>query len=116
MKKKNVLLNYVLLLAVLFSILFQSAHSYEHLAKQLSEKKCVHKYISSHEITHQHHNFDRCFICNFVFSNCVPSVVLSFEFIDTIFPFDASFYKAKEITILFKGSLFALRAPPVFSA
>ena len=114
MKKKFVIINSFLVFAVLFAMLFQSVHSYEHLAKQFSKKKCSHKYISSHEITHQHHSFDNCFVCNFTLSSFISSDVTHFEFKKITFPSEYSFFKSREITQFFKGSLFALRAPPSF--
>jgi hypothetical protein len=93
-------------------MLFQSIHSFEHLSQQISEKKCHHKYTSSKEITHQHHNFDDCFVCHFSVSNFVSSGTFNFECQKTTFPSGYSFFKSKEITQFFKGSLFALRAPP----
>jgi len=100
--------------AVLFAMLFQNVHSYEHLAKQLSEKKCYHKYNSSKEITHQHHNFDHCFVCDFTLSTFISAQIHHFKFKKTNLPSGYSFFKSKEITQFFKGSLFALRAPPSF--
>ena len=41
MKKKFVIINAFMSVVILFAIFFQSLHSYEHLAKELSEKKCV---------------------------------------------------------------------------
>lgn len=114
MKKKFVIVNTFLAATVLFSMLFQFVHSYEHRAKQLSEKECYHKYTSSQEITHQHHNFDHCFICDFSISSFVASDIHNFEFQKITFPSEYSFFKSKEITQFFKGSLFALRAPPIF--
>ncbi|MBF2707461.1 hypothetical protein [Flavobacterium soyangense] len=114
MKKKVAILNSLLMFAVLFAILLQNVHSYEHLSKQFSEKKCYHKYNSSREITHQHHNFDSCFVCNFTLSSFVSADVSHFE-IKKINCFSGySFFKSRPITQFFKGSLFALRAPPSF--
>jgi len=113
MKKKFVIVNAFLAVAVLFSMLFQFVHSYEHLAKLFSEKECHHKYTSSHEITHQHHDFEHCFVCHFSISNFVASDIHHFEFQKTIFSSEYSFFKSSEITQFFKGSLFALRAPPI---
>ena len=113
MKKKFVIINAFLVVAVLFSMLLQIAHSYEHLAKQLAEKECTHKYTSSHEITHQHHDFDHCLVCHFSTSSFVASDIDYFEFQKTTFSTEYSFFKSKDITQFFKGSLFALRAPPM---
>lgn len=113
MKKKFVIVNSFLAVAVLFSMLFQFVHSYEHLAKQFSEKECHHKYASSHEITHQHHDAEHCFVCHFSVGSFVASEITSFEFQKITIPSGYSFFKSKEITQFFKGSLFALRAPPM---
>jgi hypothetical protein len=114
MKKRFVILNSFLALAVLFAMLFQSVHSFEHLAQQLSEKECHHKYSSREEITHQHHNFDYCFVCDLKMSNFISSDFSCFEFQNTIIPSGYTFFESREITQFFKGSLFALRAPPNF--
>lgn len=99
--------------AVLFSMLFQNVHNYEHLAKQFSEDKCSHKYKSSQEITHQHLSFEHCFVCDFTVSNFMASDISQFDFKKMNFPSGYSFFKSREITQFFKGSLFALRAPPL---
>lgn len=95
-------------------MLFQFVHSYEHLAKQLSEKECTHKYNSKQEITHQHHNFDNCFVCDFTISNFISTDVAHFELRKINVPTENYFFKFNEIPQFFKGSLFALRAPPIF--
>jgi hypothetical protein len=114
MKKKFVIVNYFLTVAVLFSILFQFVHGYEHLSKQFSKKKCHHRYISSEEITHQHQDLDHCFFCDFAVSNFISSNITHFVLKKTTNHTRNSFFKSKEITQFFKGSLFALRAPPSF--
>ncbi len=114
MKKMAKIISFFFMIAVLFSMLLQSVHSYEHLAKQLSEKKCYHKYNSSKEITHQHHNFDHCFVCNFTLSTFISSDISNFEFQKIIIPSGYSLLNSRKITQFFKGSLFALRAPPIF--
>ncbi|MES2573995.1 MAG: hypothetical protein V4572_03555 [Bacteroidota bacterium] len=116
MKKRFHILNSFLVLAVLFAMLFQSVHSYEHFEAELSQKKCHHKSTSKQQITHQHHNFDHCFVCDFKMSSFVSSDILYFEFQNTIIPSGYTFFESREITQFFKGSLFALRAPPVFIA
>jgi hypothetical protein len=112
MKKKFVIVNSFLALAVLLAMLLQSVHSYEHLVQQLSEKECHHKYTSSQEITHQHHNFENCFACNFTISSFISSDKHHFNFEKISIPSGFFFFNSKDITQFFKGSLFALRAPP----
>jgi hypothetical protein len=53
--------------AVLFTMLGQSIHSFSHLHQLFSEKECHHKYTGQTEISHQHHPFDHCFVCEFTF-------------------------------------------------
>ena len=113
MKKKFVIVNSLLSVAILFSILLQFAHTYEHISKQLYEKNCQHKYTSSQEITHQHDNLDHCYVCHFSISSFVASDIHYFDLQNTNFFVGSSFLKSNEITQFFKGSLFALRAPPL---
>lgn len=113
MKKRFVIINALMSVVILFAILFQSVHSYDHLVKELTEKKCLHKHFSSTEITHSH-KFEKCFICDFGFSNFINIDVLSFKHYIINGLFGYSFNYSKQITNYFKGSLFALRAPPYF--
>ena len=117
MKKKFVLINFSLMIAVLFSMLFQSLHSYEHLLEKNSQEKCHQKHIGSgKQLTHQHYNLEHCFACEFTFSNFIPSELFTFEFKNVTLLSYYSFFNSKEIVNFFKGSLFALRAPPIFIA
>jgi PP-loop superfamily ATP-utilizing enzyme len=113
MKKKFSILNLVLTIAVLFSILIQSIHSYEHVVKQFSEKKCHHKITSSTEITHQHNKFHSCYLCSLTVSSFLSTDANSSELNNLVLNSGNSLAISKEITQFFKGSLFALRAPPL---
>jgi PP-loop superfamily ATP-utilizing enzyme len=113
MKKKFSLLNLVLTIALLFSILIQSIHSYEHVLKQFSEKKCHHKLTSGTEITHQHNKVHTCYLCSFTVSSFLATDSNSSELDSLVVNSGNSLSVSKEITQFFKGSLFALRAPPV---
>ena len=69
-----------ILVAVLSSILFQSVHTFEHILAEFSEQKCEHLYDTGQEqITHEHHDFDHCFSCDFHFSNYVVTDILSIQ-------------------------------------
>lgn len=113
MKKKFSICSLVLTLTVLFSMLFQSVHKYEHIAQQLSEVQCVHKKNSSTEITHQHHGYDFCGVCAFKVSSFTFLFLPTFESNTLELPLKNSAFASTEITQFFKGSLFALRAPPL---
>lgn len=108
-------MNLVFAIAVLFSILFQSLHSFEHLEKEFSEKQCHHQYHSPSEITHQHHNFDHCFVCEFTFASFIAPETYSYpshSVLRTI-PY---FFTATETPESFSGCSYSLRGPPTFIA
>ena len=102
-------------LFVLLAILFQSFDAMSHLKKQFSEKHCHHKYaLNNTEVGHAHEGFDHCFVCEFALSSFISPSKIRYtsqkvEIVTQYFP-----YSSKEITQFFRGSLFALRAPPNF--
>ncbi|MCC9018058.1 hypothetical protein [Flavobacterium lipolyticum] len=113
MKRKQLILSVSLVLMILFSIFFQSIHSYEHIVKQLSEKQCHHDYNDpSGEITHQHHNYDLCYVCHFAFgSYIVPEeIALQFHDFDNEIPY---FFTLSERLFSFSESAYLLRGPPL---
>ena len=102
------------MMAVLFSILFQSFHSYEHLAKQFAEKQCHHHYNAGKtEFTHHHTEFDHCFVCEFTLSSFVSPERFTFKF-QTIQREIPYFFNTTEAAETFSGSSCALRGPPHF--
>lgn len=114
MKRKQLILPFTLALTVLFSILLQSLHSYEHLGKQLSYKICVHDHSKNKaEITHQHQVFEHCAVCQFAFGSFLHAKVTAYHFFSGFqsIPF---FDLKKEEIISFSGSLYAHRGPPSF--
>ena len=100
-------------LMVLSAILFQTLHSYEHVFKQLSEKPCEH-HTSANEkqITHCHDVDTKCHICHFAFSTYLPNSFEAVIFQKTQIETKPIFIYTKSVSTFFKGSLFALRAPP----
>lgn len=113
MKNRNKIYHILLSGIVLFSILFQSIHSYHHNTEKISEKICIHEHNEDKaSLTHAHSHFENCFVCQFSFSpfNTTESQLLQSTIIELSSVF--SVFSTKEITILFKGSLFALRGPP----
>ena len=115
MKKKNLIVSLFFGLAVLFAIILQSVHTFDHLEKELTTKECHHKYAKNKtEFTHAHHNLDHCFVCEFTFSTSIKSDFFTFTFKKVQIPIFYSYFYSKEIAQSFRGSLFALRAPPSF--
>ncbi len=115
MKRKYSFVSLLFGLAILFAITLQSVHSYHHIAKALSEKQCHHKYTENKtEISHSHHDSDHCFVCEFTFNTSIKSDFYTFNFKKVEISVSYSYFYSKEITQSFRGSLFALRAPPSF--
>jgi len=113
MKRKQLILSFSFAVTILFSILFQSIHSYEHIVKQLSEKQCHHAYNDPNgEITHQHHNYDLCFVCNFAFEGFIVPDSFSFQFhsFDSETPY---FFPLSEKVYSISTTSYLLRGPPV---
>lgn len=113
MKKRILLINLLMSFTVLFAMLFQTVDSYAHIYKQITEKQCDHKY-SAHQkqITHSHSVENNCHVCHFSFSTFIPHNFQAI-FFHKISPETAFvFFYTKTNSAFFKGSLFALRAPP----
>ncbi|NRT13469.1 hypothetical protein [Flavobacterium sp. 14A] len=112
MIKKQLFLPTFLAMTVLFAMLFQSLHTYEHLIKQLAQTECHHKYNPSHtEITHQHHNYDSCKVCHFSFGNYIAPVSFTYkvtrDYAVILYP------GLKRLALIsFTGCLYSHRGPP----
>lgn len=116
MKKKIILINFSISLIVLFAMLFQTVHSYEHIYRQLTEKHCDHSNSGlKNQITHSHSVDTDCSICHFAFSTFTPTGFYSYSFTKVIDVTPCVFFYSKVNAAFFKGSLFALRAPPALA-
>ena len=112
MKNRISITSIFLMMTVLFAILFQSFDSYKHLEEQFSEIQCHHKYEGSNsEITHQHHNFVHCAVCDFTFSSYFTPGTFFFcsQFAQIEIPY---FSTSSETPLSFSGSAYSLRGPP----
>jgi hypothetical protein len=98
---------------VLFSILFQSVHTFEHLIEQLSEKKCLHKNRFVSDITHEHDNFDDCFVCEFSFSAYIAFDLNQISFNKSIDFIKKDSHFFKESNHFYSGISYSLRGPPI---
>lgn len=114
MKNKINFINYSLLVAILFSILFPAVHSFEHLSESFYEKKCIHKSYSKTDITHKHKIIDHCFACNFSLNPFTSPEILKVNFIQlTPYLVLIPSYKYKFVTN-HKGFIHPDRGPPYF--
>lgn len=95
--------------SVLFAILFQSLHSYEHFLGD--EITIVQQDSRQHDLHHNDHNHEKCFVCEFTFSSFLngenSTFTLFFEFVKVPYQFPTP-----EIAAFFSGSSFSLRGPP----
>ena len=115
MKNKFVFVNFSLMVAVLFAMLYQSVHSYEHLLVQLSQQKCNQKHITKGiQVTHEHNDFEHCFSCEFLFSNFISSNLSVIKFSTNIVFFEDIFFYVKQINQFYNGISYSLRGPPFF--
>ena len=99
---------------VLFAILFPTIHSYEHFSEQnfVKEKKEAHDF-NKNKFKSDNHKAEKCSICDFKFSTFASTPFTVFEFQESISVIYYNFFYFKTASFYFKGSLFALRAPPV---
>ena len=109
MKKKFAILNLSLMFSVLFAILFQSLHSYEHFS---DDTLAIKQLDSHHQDLHQNdHNHQKCFVCEFTFSSFLASENTSFQFKQTFEAITYSFFY-NETPSFFLGNHPPLRGPP----
>lgn len=111
MKKKFAIINLSLMIAVLFSILFQSIHSYEHFLSG-NATAISHSDDDGHAKIHTlDHDHEKCFVCEFTLSSFIATEIFTF---DLRIPFKAVAYNypATETAEFFAGSLFSHRGPP----
>ena len=112
MKKQFKFISLFMPLLVVFAILFPAIHSYEH----------IQNHNAAHKISIQHHtgktefklhkHSDECAICHFKFSPVSTFSFVHFDFYKSFsITTNVGFY-FKAYSSFFKGSLFALRAPP----
>lgn len=115
MKKKQRFINFLMPLIVLFAILFPVVHSYEHISNHDSRQKTEHHESGNKaDFKVENHCSDQCHICHFKFSSVSTFTFESFQFYQNRTLTQQVRFYTKSYLSFFKGSLFALRAPPLF--
>ena len=114
MKKKHIIINVLLSMAVLFSILFQAIHAYGHHSEAIAEKISHHHSDNKAEINKNHSVFEKCSICDFSFSSFTTTDFKVFNFYKNTYVKAYTSFFSQKYLFFFTGSLFALRAPPLF--
>jgi len=113
MKQKFAIINFVLSIAVLFSVLFQSIHSYVHQSEINTEKlNTLENSKNKQELSHKHTVNLKCAACDFQFSCFTAAEFFFFKFIKTIVVNKLTAIVLPQPSPYFIGSLFSLRAPP----
>lgn len=98
------------MLSVLFAILFQSLHSYEHFSHG---ELAVHHLDSHDQDLHQNgHNHEKCFVCEFTFNNFIGTAFTAFSFKNSFELIVYNFFYSEK-PFLFNGGPSSLRGPPV---
>ncbi|SHL76162.1 hypothetical protein SAMN05444366_1464 [Flavobacterium saccharophilum] len=116
MKKKFKILSLFLPLVVVFAILFPAIHSYEHIQNHNSSHKSIKLQFHTNKAdlkVHDHSN-EECAICHFKFSPVATFTFDCFQFYKNSALIHTTHFYSKSFSEFFKGSLFSLRAPPVF--
>ena len=113
MKKKFKFITLFMPLLVVFAILFPAIHSYEHIQNHNSaHKSSIQHHSDKSEFKIHDHSTEECSICHFKFSPVSTFSFVHFDFYKSFsITTNVGFY-FKAYSSIFKGSLFALRAPP----
>lgn len=97
------------MISVLFAILFQSLHSYEHI---LEDHSTVARIDSSQKDVHANdHHHGKCFVCEFTFSHFVETGFTTFQFKQSFETIGYNFFY-NEIPSVSPGKTTSLRGPP----
>lgn len=99
------------MLVVLFSILFQSLHSYEHFLDQETEF-VTNSDDGSTKIQTLDHNHEKCFVCEFTLSSFIAAEFATFQPKFTPEAFAQVNFTTAAGPDFFSGSLFSHRGPP----
>ncbi|AWA29324.1 hypothetical protein HYN48_04050 [Flavobacterium magnum] len=112
MKNRLAFLNVFFALSMLAAIVSQSVHEIAHYAEFQKERHCHHEQQSRENISHEHVNLNHCPVCDLAFTHFTTPDIFGFRLHRPVFSTDKPFSQSNGITQFFRGSLFALRAPP----
>lgn len=111
MKKKFAIINLGLMFVILLLTVFQSIHTYQHLAADfLAENhSCKH-----HDHSHFHADDEACVICDFTLGFYVVPATFYLSNYNPLLKLPYQFNNSSEPTS-FVGSMYAHRGPPVLA-
>lgn len=97
------------MVAVLFAILFQSLHSYEHILHD--DFAVTHIDASQKDLHANDHHHGKCFVCEFTFSHFIETEFTSFQFKSSFEAIEYSFFY-NEFHTFSSRTTASLRGPP----
>lgn len=106
MKKKFAILNFILMLSVLFAVSYQSLHTFSHHKHEEIKSVSSEKTYTQNLLEKEH-----CPVCEFKFASFLSPEVFTFSFYPPYFEIPYQF-SVKENFNSFYESLFSPRGPP----
>jgi len=100
------------MLTVLFSILFQSVHSYEHILHQETTFVSHSDNDGSTKVQTLDHDHEKCFVCEFTLSSFIATEFTTFQPQISYRAFAQISFPANKVPSFFSGTLLSLRGPP----
>ena len=106
MKKKFAILNFILMLSVLFAVSYQSLHAFSH-----HKHKEINSISSEKTFTQNLLEKEHCPVCDFKFASFLSPEVFTYSLFIPFYKIPYQFDK-KEFFLIFEGSAHYLRGPP----
>lgn len=97
------------MITVLFAILFQSVHSYEHIFDQ--KKSFSQNDTLKTDVHVNDHEHGKCFVCEFTFSSFIESKCITIAS-KSVTQLEAYAFFYTEIPSVFSGNSTSQRGPP----
>ncbi|WP_220760972.1 hypothetical protein [Flavobacterium sp. UMI-01] len=114
MKKKGVILHVLLTLILLFPIVFQLVHIYEHHSEQNKKQlELVSNSNSGNQRIADDTLSEDCFVCDYTFTVQSLATLFSYSFSYDCAVVATLLLYIPTAVVFYCGSLFSLRAPPV---
>jgi hypothetical protein len=112
--KNQKIISKLLFFTLVASFLLQTGHSYEHFFFEPIQEICQHKNSdqSKKQITHAHELVEHCKVCSFSVSSFIENSFNAFTVADFVGNAIYFAFENNQNISFYKGSLFALRAPP----
>lgn len=109
MKKKIAIVNFVLMLAVLFAVSYQSLHFFSHHSHRDNDTDKGVKVFSSKILFEK----EECPVCDFKFASFLSPEIFTYSLFPPVLEIPYLFGNNTIVTILNRNS-FYLRGPPAF--